>query len=957
MELITGLAKKQLAPFDGKIYEDLVTRTLYATDASMFKILPLIVIEPASYNDVKKVIRFAREHRLPIAARGGGTGLAGESLTAGIVLDFSSNLNNILEIDLDHNLVKVQAGVVLGELNRQLAQSGKLFGPDPATANRCTLGGMIANNSTGAHSLRYGMTHNWLKSATVMLDDGSIETFKCEPLDSPVIEKILKENSRRGEIYRELISLLQNNQQLIEKSYPKTPRNRHGYLLNNVIKDGTINLAQLFCAAEGTLGILLEAELGICDLSPSSRLIYLTFENRKDAANTTYPLLQFDPSAIEIIDNVCLDMARTEPLYAKIFDSQVNSILLVELDGNNEEMVNQKIDNIREFAKDKNNNVKSIQVCQSQQERDTIWTMRKLIAGMINKVPGRFQPVPIIEDVCINPEKLSEYFEGIDKILTKRNLKYLCFGHAGSGTVHIRPFLDLKSNETYKWLPAMCHEVYDLTLELKGTISGEHGDGFLRAPFIEKQYGPLFDVFLQVKRILDPHNIFNPDKQTGMRDFEVWQKFLRYGGDYQPQEYKTQLNWREHKLLEIVEACNGCGQCRSKLKDSDMCPMFRVFGREIASTRAKANLMRSLLTGELDRATTKEILEVANYCINCKMCEVNCPSSVAAGDLMLEIKAQAIKKLGSSVEIFAITNMEKMLAFGSKLPKISNYFSQKRAVKFLIDRLSKITAKRTPPKLSLFPFHTKKKIIIKSEVESVDKVVYFVDSFAKFVNTDVAYKFIEILKHNNVEIVIPPQKGSGVVQLNYGHVREAKKIASYNIAQLIPYVKQGYKVVCTEPTAALMLKKEYLLLCDDHDFKMIAENTFDASSFLLYLHQNKRLKTDFVPMPFTVGHHTPCHQKIIQESSATLEILKLIPELKVEFINEGCCGIAGTFGMRQKGHDISLKIGRKLFEKLQKGDIKYGVTDCSTCKMQMEYGVPNKKTFHIVEILAQAYGF
>ncbi|MFW5887546.1 MAG: FAD-binding oxidoreductase, partial [Bacteriovoracia bacterium] len=455
----------------GEVFCDIVTRELYATDASMFRLRPDIIIYPKSEFDVVNIVKYAAANSISVTPRGAGTGLAGESLNSGIILDFSRYFNNIIDIDEENSEAIVQSGVVLGHLNKRCEAIGKHFGPDPATTNRCTIGGVIANNSTGAHSLRYGMTHDWVKELKVVLANGTVVQFN----------QLLPNQG-------ELIDLLQSAQEDINNSYPNTPRNRHGYLLNRALnKDGSLNWEQLFCASEGTLGIILEAKVGLADLPESTSLVSLIFDDFKIAAKATPHILKYDPSAVEIIDHHCLGMARQNSLYRKLYGEEVGALLLVEFDDFDNEKVLKKIESISRGLSEKKL-LSSYIHHQDPDIKKSVWNMRKLIAGMINRVPGKFQPVPLVEDVCVKPEKLFVYFNGLDRIFRSYELDYLCFGHAGDGTVHIRPFLDLKDSKTAEYLPRLSSEIYDLCLYLGGTISGEHGDGFLRAPFIKKQY-------------------------------------------------------------------------------------------------------------------------------------------------------------------------------------------------------------------------------------------------------------------------------------------------------------------------------------------------------------------------------------------------------------------------------------------------------------------------------------
>ena len=782
-----------------KRYTDLITRNLYATDASMFRVLPQMVVEPETEQDVAAVLAEAREKKMAVGPRGAGTGLAGDSLTDGISLDFSTFFDEILSIDHERRRVRLQPGVVYAELNRQLKPYGLIFGPDPATGNRATIGGMLANNSTGAHSLRYGMSMQWVRGLKVMLADGSTHWFGHDH-QSDINHQGLKK----------VLELLEQHAELIELKWPDTPRNRHGYLLKDIIQGDYCQLYRLFVGSEGTLGIILEIDLEVSPIAKHTQLFCLCFDSRLKAAQAADPLLHYNPSAVEIIDSVCLDMARTNPLYASYFPHTIDSILMVELDGEDmSEIQARRHDIIDRFVRIEHL-ASLVIVPKDAKEQADIWQMRKLIAGMMNKVPGKFLPIPVIEDVCIHPRYLPQYFEKIDQILSARGLKFLCFGHAGDGTVHIRPFLNLRSEDTYQWLPEVCDEVYRYTMEIKGTISGEHGDGYLRAPFLKLQYGALFDVFKEIKQVLDPDQILNPDKQTGCIDFSRW----HHNHKYQQREnnYLPQFKWKAEKLVEMSEACNGCGECRSKMKERDMCPMFRACGIEASSTRAKANTMRAWLYGELEGVTAKDLKELAQYCINCKRCESDCPSGVRAGDLMLEFKALA----GPTLQEKILCKMEVGMRLGAYTPRLSNFIAKNKLVRTLLEKVVGLDARRTPPRFSLKPFRQELASLQlhSSKSEAPIKVAYFMDSFAELMEGESARAFMAILRHLDIEVVVPKQCGSGIVNINYGDKAGTEKAARHNIKELLPYLHQGHIVVCTEPSACLMLKEEYHLVVE-----------------------------------------------------------------------------------------------------------------------------------------------
>ncbi len=928
---------------DGEISASPIICELYATDASMFRIVPQLVFYPKNIEDLQKVMRYAAKNKIPVTPRGAGTGLAGESLNTGIIVDLSVHFNRIHSVNLDHNFVHLDAGVVLADLNENLGKYKKVFGPDPATGSRCTLGGMIANNSTGAHSLRYGMTRDWVLGVKLMLYNGEIVDFG---IDAPI---------RQG-----LEKILSENKELIETAYPDTPRNRHGYLLQDVLdEDGSLSLAKLICASEGTLGIILEAKLLFSDMPKHTELASLLFKDRNLAAKATPLILKYDPSAVEIIDDVCLGMARKNDFYRSLYPESVGAVLLVEFDGDDSNILLNKINDMRQELFYREELVDEVRHEEDPQQKKLVWEMRKLIAGMINRVPGVYQPVPLIEDVCVRPEKLYEYFEGIGKIFDKYQLKHLCFGHAGDGVVHVRPFLDLKSKRTYDFIPQLCHDIYDLSLSLEGSISGEHGDGLLRAPFIQKQYGDLFNVFVQIKRFFDPLDILNPGKKVDSAECDL-QKNLRYGEQYKIAAQDNILHFEANKLIEMVEACNGCGQCRTRNREIDMCPAFRGLSHEKMSTRAKANLMRALLTGQLKDFDLDELWDVAKTCINCKACSIDCPSNVSAGDIMLELKARLRKLRGDDLATRFILRLDFISRFMNRFSLFANAMAKLPFNRFFMEKVLGIDRTRPLPQLSGRSFVQEQRSFQRKHPIAADAPIYFVDFFADIMNPHLARSAVDVFRHNGIELQIPEQASSGIVALNYGNVAEARKLAKLHVETFYPLVEKGAKIICTEPTAALMLKDEYAFLFEEEPrLKLIAENTWEAMEFLYELQREGKFKQDFCALAEHLIYHRPCHLKKLHGKKmpfATMELLSLIPHMQVEYANAGCCGMAGTFGMKRSHREVSESIGENLFTELARKDIDAAVTECSTCKMQMEFGVPGKRVFHPLEILARAYG-
>jgi len=687
-------------------------------------------------------------------------------------------------------------------------------------------------------------------------------------------------------------------------------------------------------------------------------LVYYSFNNRLDAAKAAPLILTENPGAVEIIDDYCMKMVRDNKSYDAFFNKGESSLLLVEFNNPPEELKN-KLLTIEELLK--KNEIECIfEYCKTDKDKAFIWSMRTLISGMINKSPGIYQPVPLIEDVCIHPDKLFEYLSGLEELLGKRGIKFLAFGHAGDGTVHVRPYIDRKNAETIKELPSICTEVYKFSLSLSGSISGEHGDGYLRAPFIKLQYPKLFEYFQEIKALFDPNAIFNPDKKTGCSDFSKWEKNLRFGPKYKPKKLETILKWNEGEFLHNIEACNGCGVCRSTVLDIDMCPVFRAVGHEAATSRAKINLAQNYLTGNLDQVPLEELRKVTDLCLNCKMCAVDCPAGVNSADVMVEMKAQIGNKIGFDRDTKVLLHMEKLLRLVSPLAFAQRIAISLAPVRKLMERITGLSAERIPPKLSSKPFMKRFQGIpihpFSKSYGNTIKVAYFVDMFSDLISPQIAETFLKILKHNNIEVIIPKQKGSGIVTFTYGNIAKLQDTADFNVAEFSKYCDQGYTIVCTEPTAALVLKEEYLRINDNENYLKVAKNSFDASTFLLSLFEMNVMKSEMKKVPVTLGYHRPCHIKKLGAANATIRLMELIPGVKAIDLNKGCCGIAGTFGMKKTNYDISMKIGSPLFKELNNDKLDFGLTECSTCKLQMEHGVPDLIVKHPLEIIAEAYG-
>jgi Fe-S oxidoreductase len=623
---------------------------------------------------------------------------------------------------------------------------------------------------------------------------------------------------------------------------------------------------------------------------------------------------------------------------------------------------------------------------------------------------GDRRALPFVEDIAIDPTKLPEFLQSVHKILNENEVTASIFSHAPQGTVHIRPFMSLSDPAEVPRMHRLANQLFELVLEFNGTVSGAHGDGLSRTWFLRRQYGQLYNVFSDVKKIFDPLNVFNPGKIVGhpysglgdnLRKVVVSNSFLgppladesttdktmagdsglaektapdsgrtsdavvRNPGSANPVAsalpvFEPALNWQLPQIALAARNCNGCGRCRTNAPQERMCPVFRLAPREEASPRAKANLMRGVVTGQLDPAklAQDEFKQIADLCVNCHQCRLECPAGVDIPKLMVEAKAQFYATNGMKISDWLLTRLDWLYQLAGQSPAITNRLLKSRSARWLLDRIVGISQGRKLPLFSRqnFARWSQRQKLHRPSKRQSRKIVYFVDAYANWNDTELGQALVRVLEHNGIDVLVPSgQNVSGMSLISEGSVTRAKRLAQRNVELLAEWVRLGYKIVTTEPSAALALKHEYLNLLDDPDAVLVSENTIDASSFLLQLHLSGDLELDFRPVNASIGYHLPCHQKALGNDIPAMKLLQLIPGLQVELIEKGCSGMAGTFGIKRKNYLRSLRMGFALINAMRSTDIIAGTTECSTCKIQMEQGT-TKPTVHPIKILAMAYG-
>ena len=954
----------------GDVRCDDVFLQLYASDASIYEIKPLAVIRPRSLPDVVSVVQYAAENQLSIHARGAGTGLAGESLGNGLVLDFSRYMRRVLRVDDDR--VRIGPGIVHAQLNKFLRPLGRQFGPDPAMSIVTTMGSVIAIDAGGSHWLKHGSARRHVIGLQIVLADGQVLDVGREPLD----ESLLNPESRKGRLVWSLVDLLRREADTIRDHQPQSLVNRCGYGLSDVLDEGHLDLAKLIVGSEGTLALITEATVATQPLPKHRGVALLMFDRLESAAKAVMEILPLEPSACDLMDRRHLSLARESTVqYDLLIPAETEAALLVEQEGETLGEVRDRLAQVIDRVRRKKRLAFHAIQAQDREEMELYERLSARVVPTLYRMKGSTRPLPCIEDLAVPPKVLPEFLVRMQNVLKQHQVTASLFGHAGHGQLHLRPFLDLSDPADVARMARLASDLYDEVIAIGGTISAEHADGLSRTQFIRRQYGPLADVFREVKHIFDPDNLFNPGKivsddpdmlTSNLRPATAPTVVRQTSQSDEPAAAVPappqvwQLNWDTEEIAQAVRDCNGCGACRSQLSDVRMCPIFRFAPAEESSPRAKANLLRGILSGALPAVTltSDEFKDVADLCVNCHQCRLECPATVDIPKLMMEAKGSYVLTNGLGTTDWLMSRVDRLSQFGSLLAPLANWAISNRPARWVIEKTLGVDRRRKLPRFASRSFLriAARRRLTRPTRRDVAKVLYFVDTYANYHDPQLAEAFVAALEHNAVAVYVQPsQLASGMPMISLGAVNQARKVAEHNISLLAEAVRQGYHIVATEPSAALALAHEYLALVDDDDARLVARNTSEACGYLWKLHQRGKLQLDLRPVNAVVGYHEPCHVRALDAGSAGENLLRLIPGLVVQRTENGCSGMAGTFGLKRENYRTSLRAGRALTGSLRSPRLQAGATECSACKIQMEQGA-GKPTIHPIKLLALSYG-
>jgi len=935
----------------GEVFGDVLHRAAFSTDASIYRIVPLCVVAPRSKQDVAAVVRYAREEGISVVARGAGSGVAGESLGRGIVFDMSRHMNRIVGVYEDGAVVECEPGVVLGQLNAVLSRYGRKIGPDPSSANRATIGGCVANNATGAHSLQYGYIGQYVEAVEAVLDDGRL----VELINGLAAEEA--EDERVESIARECIEVIGSNEAVIQEAMPKTKRNRAGYRVAGVCREGRIDLARLVSGSEGTLAIFTKIRLRTVEVPAAKGLVQFEFASLEKMAEAVPLIVASGAVACEVMDQRLIRLAHTALAeYRDILPADAAAVLLVEHIGQSEQEVREKIaatdSAVGSLAKGR-----SIVLDGQQQER--LWKSRKDAGPLLYRQRSRKHPAEFMEDVSVDPTRLGEYIAGLEKIGRKYDISMSFFGHAGDGELHLRPYLDLGDAAHVAKMQAVAEEVFSLAWSLGGSISGEHAVGLVRAGFLRQQYGDAYyELLRRIKNIFDPQGVMNPGKIINS-DPDVMVRDLRRGRRVLPERVRTELAMGQEELALELEQCYGCGLCLSREVGARMCPVYRALGEELGSSRAKANILNFWATGLLEERQfeSAEFRKFLDLCVNCKACERECPAGVDISTLMVVARAEYVRRRGLRRAERLLSVNRFVSSLGSAFAPISNWVMGTGVFRWALEKGVGLDRRRGLPRFAWGSFlRTGRRYIAESGpvAKPVDRVAYFVDTYANYNDHELGFAVVDVLRANGVEVILPKQVPVPLPAIVYGDVRRAKKDLGYIVKHLSDVVRAGYKVVCSEPSAALCLRQELGRYVTGEQARLVSENTYELMSYLLGLYQAGKFREPARVVGGQFVYHLPCHMCAIGAERASLELLRDVCKAEVVELAAGCCGLAGTFGMQQKNYELSEQIAQSLRQALEDSEVKDVLTECAACKMQIEH-LGDYTVRHPVKILAAAY--
>ena len=975
------LASDLEAAVSGAVRFDEYAQVLYATDGSIYQARPAGVVYPKDVADVREAVRIAVEHETPILPRGAGSSLAGQTVGPGcVVLDMSRHMDGLLDIDADDQRARIQPGIVQDDLDDRLAEEGLKFAPDPASSNRSTVGGGIGNNSTGAHSVRYGITDAYTEEIKAVLPDGSLLHAREVVLDGEEYDEIVSKDDREAEIYETVRALVEENEAEIEEKYPDLKRRVSGYNLDRVIYENNageevINLSKLYVGSEGTLGVIVEATVGLVTMPEETALVLYCFDSLVDAMEAVPEALEFDVSAVELMDDEVFRLAAESDGYSEYVEpipEGTAAALMLEYDSELVDDFEAAIGETNAYFVDDGDAFDAIEAYTDEAQKD-IWSLRKAAIPLLMSLEGDPKPYPFIEDATVPPKELAEYVVEFEEVLEDHDTSAAYFAHAGSGTLHIRPILNLKDEVGIEKMHSITDDVTDLVLKHHGAFSGEHGDGMARTEFNPKMYGDdLWTAFKEVKTAFDPEWFMHPGNvvyRDGPEDVGPegsrgvgadMRENLRYGSSYQSLEPQTKLDFSdEGGFSHLVELCNGCGTCR-QTDENTMCPTFRASREEVQATRGRANSLRAAISGELpeDEIYSDRFQEeVLDLCVGCKGCKSDCPTGVDFAKLKAEVKHDYHQEKGTSLRSKLFGNVDTVNALGSAFAPVSNWAQKLPGSDVIAEKVLGIAPERDLPTFSnetlVGWFDERGPQVPLAEAD--DTVLLFPDTYTNYNYPEPGKAAVELLEAANIHVRVADKDevaASGRAAFSMGLLDEAEERARTNLDALMPYVEDGWSVLFVEPSDAVMFQDEYVDLLSDDRVEDLAVAAYGVCEYLNTYQVTDGMDFD-APAEY-VTYHGHCNQKALNRDHHAAAALSAAG-YDVDALDSSCCGMAGSFGYEEEHYELSKAIGEILHEKVEESPGGEVVAPGASCRSQLaDDDFEGERPAHPVEKLREA---
>ena len=940
-----GLAEELREHIEGEVRFDRYTKMLYSTDASIYQKEPIGVVVPRHAGDVEQAVRIAAREGVPILPRGGGTSLAGQAVGEALILDHSKFMRDVVEICPEESWARVQPGIVHDVLGAHLKPYGLRFGPETATSNRANLGGMVGNNSAGARSLIYGKTVENVLEVKAILSDGTPVTFG--PVPRSELPKKTEGDGIEAAIYRKAVALGDRHRDEIDRRYPKIPRRVSGYNLDELLHSDVVNLAKVIVGSEGTLATVVEAKIKLVPLPPASVLAVLHFDGLLEALECGTEILELEPSAVELVDEMVMDLARKSLEYSRrmhFVQGEPKALMIVEFSGESEKEVLSKLDALE--ARIGASAKPMVRVVDAAAQAN-VWKVRKAALPLLLGLPGDRKPIAFVEDTAVAPERVPDFIRRFEEILGRHGTVGSFYAHAGAGCLHIRPLVNLKDGAEVNKMTTIAEEVFDLVVEYGGSMSGEHGDGLARSHFNERLFGEqIYGAFKELKAAFDPQGVMNPGKVV---DAPAMDEDLRYGEAYRAREPKTYFPYaHEGGFARAVELCNGAGVCRKNLEGT-MCPSFMVTGDEEHSTRGRANALRAVLDGRLppEDFSSDRLYEVMDLCISCKGCKAECPSNVDMAKIKSEFLALYHRDRPYSLRDRLFTRPDAAGRFGVATRPLANWLIRQGWFRGLLESIAGIDRRRSLPPFAAETFETW--FARRAPRRAPQKVVLFHDTFMNFHEPEIGKAAVAVLEASGFDVKLAKKVCCGRPALSKGMLDRARALATENVRVLSAFARDGVPIVGLEPSCILSFRDEYPDLVPGDDAKILAEHSF-------LLEELEGLELDFPKAPAKLLLHGHCHLKAIVGIEPLMAFLKRMGS-DVQFVDAGCCGMAGSFGYEQEHFDISLQMAeRRLLPAVRDAPLDTVlVAPGTSCRHQIS-DATGRHAYHPAQIAARAAG-